>query len=170
MDKSKYIDKLDHPMYDVALFHSLVGQPVNTEVVGLSPLRQELRRKLSEEELKEFHDAVDAGDIIEQADALGDRMYVLVGDIIECGMGEVFPAIFAEVQRSNMTKLCNTIEEVDDTMNHYLEKGERSKCNTSGQPPYAVYRRDGKLLKSINYSPANIKKVLEDYTKSLKDD
>ena len=46
------------------------------------------------------------------ADALADLQYVLAGAVLEFGMGDRFASIFNEVQRSNMSKACTTVEEV----------------------------------------------------------
>jgi len=63
----------------------------------------ELRIKLIQEELNELKLALEAGDIIETADALGDLDYVVKGTAIVCGLD--MDPIDAEVHRSNMTKV-----------------------------------------------------------------
>jgi len=58
---------------------------------------------LAAEELAEWAEAHAEQDLVAAADAWGDRMFVLIGDAVSCGL----PAskVFAEVHRSNMTKL-----------------------------------------------------------------
>ena len=73
------------------------------------------------------------------------------------GKWERAPSLFDEVQRSNMSKACSTLEEAERTRAHYLEtKGTESLIeNVDGQ--WLVYREeDRKVLKSIRYSPANL--------------
>ena len=94
-----------------------------------------LRHKLMQEENDEYLEACKRGDIIEIADALGDKMYILFGSILKHGLQYKIEEIFDEIQRSNMSKL-------DD----------------NGQP---VFREDGKIMKSNNYFKPNIKKILE---------
>jgi predicted HAD superfamily Cof-like phosphohydrolase len=61
------------------------------------------RAAMALEELSEWLTAHAEGDLISAADAIGDRLYVLLGDAVATG----FPlgALFEEVHRSNMTKL-----------------------------------------------------------------
>ncbi len=61
------------------------------------------RLAMALEELAEWVEAHVTGDLVAAADAWGDRLYVLLGDAIAAGL----PAadIFAEVHRSNMTKV-----------------------------------------------------------------
>lgn len=72
-------------------------------------------------------------DLVEVADALGDIKYVTDGAAICFGLP--FDAIFKEIHRSNMSKL-----------------GE------DGKP---IYREDGKVMKGPDFSPPDIKKILE---------
>ena len=69
---------------------------------------QELRMKLLDEETDELSEAVLARDIVKIADAIGDIAYVVAGTAVAYGIP--FDAVFAEVHRSNMTKI-NTPEE-----------------------------------------------------------
>lgn len=62
----------------------------------------EFRHKFMTEELLEFEQSWDNGDITGMADALADLVYVALGTAHM--MGIPFDAIWAEVQRANMTK------------------------------------------------------------------
>lgn len=93
---------------------------------------QALRVDLIAEELQELRDALKDKDIVEVADALTDILYVTYGAGLAFGID--LDACFAEVQRSNMTKL-----------------------GADGKP---VYREDGKVKKGPNYEKPNLKKVL----------
>lgn len=76
---------------------------VHLFVEGQEPPSQLARRALmAVEELAEWIEAHASGDLVAAADALGDRLYVLMGDAVATGM----PAedIFDEVHRSNLTK------------------------------------------------------------------
>ena len=70
--------------------------------------------------------------------------------------------MFEEVQRSNMSKTCSTQEEAQKTQDYYNEKdGTISEIIKRGNE-YIVYRKpDGKVLKSINYSKADLSKFLD---------
>ena len=70
--------------------------------------------------------------------------------------------MFDEVQRSNMSKSCKTEEEAIKTTEFY-EKEKNTACYyKASDGHFLVYRKsDNKTLKSINYSPANLKSILE---------
>jgi predicted HAD superfamily Cof-like phosphohydrolase len=84
------------------------------------------------EELKELREALRDKDIVEVADALTDILYVTYGAGLAFGID--LDKCFAEVQRSNMTKL-----------------GE------DGKP---IYREDGKIKKGPNYEDPDLKTIL----------
>ena len=97
------------------------------------------------------------------ADALADLQYVLSGAVLELGLGHHFKQLFDEVQRSNMSKTCQTIEEARATQSHYLESKGIESYIVEREGEYLVYRKeDGKVLKSVNYSPANLAAIVGD--------
>lgn len=94
-----------------------------------------LRHKLMEEENEEYLEAAQNNDLIEIADALGDQLYILCGTILKHGLQHKITEVFEEIQRSNMSKL-----------------------DKNGN---AIYREDGKILKSDLYFRPNIKEIIE---------
>lgn len=153
------MEKLDC-LNQVAEFHRTFHHPIEPDPVIPAPLRCELRVALISEELKELEEAIRNKDIVEVADALCDIQYVLSGAILEFGLGEKFKALFDEVQRSNMSKACRTVEEAEQTVAHYQARGTESYYEKDGDV-YLVYRTgDNKTLKNINYSPADLKGIL----------
>lgn len=92
-----------------------------------------LRCALIDEEAGEFREALEAGDIVEVADAIADLLYVVYGAARTFGIP--VREVFAEVHRSNMTKL-------DD----------------NGEP---ILRPDGKVMKGPNFSPPDLLPILE---------
>ncbi len=159
-NKEKYSEP--NALNDVAKFHDTFQLPILDNPTIPDEDRTRLRINLIEEELQELKDAIKNNDLVEVADAFCDIQYVLSGAILEFGLGEKFKSLFDEVQRSNMSKTCKTITEAEATQKHYLEKGYDSYIvERDGQ--WLVYRKsDGKVLKSVNYSPANIKQKLEE--------
>ena len=148
---------------DVAKFHETFDLPIIDQPVIPAPDRCVLRVNLLQEELDELKDAIADNDMVEVADALCDIQYVLSGAVLEFGLGSKFKTLFDEVQRSNMSKACKNLEEAEATVAHYKEtKGEDSYIEQKGDK-YLIYRKgDRKTLKSINYSPADLKSILED--------
>jgi len=145
----------------VADFHKTFHHPVLPNPEIPTENRCKLRVALLAEELKELEVAISEKNITEIADALCDLQYVLSGAILEFGLGEKFAALFEEVQRSNMSKACNTEEEALATIAYYKQK-DGTECyfkKESGK--YLVFRTsDNKTIKSINYSPADLNKIL----------
>ena len=95
----------------------------------------ELRYRLMQEENDEYLEAARKKDLVEIADALGDKLYILCGTILAHGLQDKIVEVFDEIQRSNMSKL-----------------------SEDGKP---VIREDGKILKGPNYFKPNIKAILE---------
>lgn len=153
--------KTPDSLNQVADFHKTFKHPIKPEP-GIPDLkRAKLRVDLIAEELKELEEAIAANDFIEVADALCDIQYVLAGAVLEFGLGEKFKALFDEVQRSNMSKACSSEAEAQATVAYYQQKGTEAYYQADGDK-YLVFRKDdNKTLKSINYSPADIKAILE---------
>jgi predicted HAD superfamily Cof-like phosphohydrolase len=145
----------------VAEFHTTFKHPVLPHPQLPSKERCALRISLLAEELKELQQAVDDNDLVEVADALCDLQYVLAGAILEFGLAGKFKDLFDEVHRSNMSKACKTIEEANATIAHYKNADGTDAYFKEIDGLYLVYRvADEKTLKSVNYSPANLKAML----------
>jgi predicted HAD superfamily Cof-like phosphohydrolase len=145
----------------VAEFHTTFKHPILPTPTIPSPERCKLRVELLAEELKELQQAIADNNMVEIADALCDLQYVLSGAVLEFGLGEKFKELFDEVHRSNMSKACKTIEEADSTIAHYKGKDNTESYHKEIDGLFLVYRtQDDKTLKSINYSPANLGKIL----------
>jgi len=154
------MDKLDC-LNQVAKFHNTFKHPVLDSPQIPDSKRCDLRVSLIAEELDELKEAIAEKDLVEVADALCDIQYVLSGAILEFGLGDKFKSLFDEVQRSNMSKTCSTMEEAQQTADHYKQKDQDCTIEQHGDV-FLVYRKsDRKTLKSINYSPADLKKILE---------
>ena len=143
----------DDPEALVRRFHHVYGLPVQTDGASLERKSLHMRMSLIAEEFAElvgavygqaarteaesgYHRAVavDDGtrDTVEAADALADLVYVIYGMALETGID--LPAVLAEVQRSNMSKL-----------------------GADGKP---IYREDGKVLKGPGYFAPDVAEVL----------
>ena len=155
------MDKLD-VLNQVAAFHRTFRHPIEALPVIPAEDRCRLRINLLREELEELESAVAEKDIVAVADALCDLQYVLSGAVLEFGLGEKFRALFDEVQRSNMSKICHTREEALATVDYYeRERGFSCYIREEGGH-FLVYREgDHKTLKSVNYAPANLEAILE---------
>ena len=107
----------------------------------------------------DFVERPDAVELIGEARSLDDlivRITALASSPIASDTKTLL--FFDEVQRSNMSKACGSMEEALSTQEMYLrEKSTESSIVLKGDK-YLVYRKeDGKVLKSVAYSPAQIK-------------
>lgn len=120
-------------------FHEVYGLAVRDEPIDFSfesiednASLFELRRALNMEEWQELVEAYEGEDLIAYVDAVCDLIYVLCGSCVSFGVD--LDACFAEVQRSNMSKL-----------------GE------DGKP---IVREDGKILKGPNFSEPDLRGII----------
>ncbi len=153
----KKIDSLNQ----VAEFHKTFHHPILDTPQIPDEKRSALRVSLITEELEELAQAIKENDLVEIADALCDIQYVLSGAVLEFGLGDKFVSLFEEVQRSNMSKACSNEEEAKKTVEHYWTSKNVEAYYTKEGDKYLVFRKaDEKTLKSINYSPADLKSIL----------
>jgi predicted HAD superfamily Cof-like phosphohydrolase len=107
-----------------------------------------------DEELQELKEAVAERDIVGILDAILDITYVGLGNgALVFGLKDKILPGYAEVQASNMSKICKTEEEAQKTVQvRSEEQGEPCHYEGSEETGYVVYRtRDMKVMKSINY-------------------
>ena len=112
------------------------------------------------EELEEYKQACENGDIVEVLDALCDITYVSLGNgAMLHGLKDKVWKAYQEVQASNLSKACQTEEEAQKTVEvRSSEQGE--KCHYEKvDNKFIVYRtRDRKVMKNINYFRPDLKK------------
>lgn len=151
-----------NPLNQVAEFHKTFKHPIK-ETPGIpSRDRANLRVSLLAEELQELKLAIEQNNFVEVADALCDLQYVLSGAVLEFGLGDRFKELFDEVHRSNMSKACKSLEEAEQTIAHYRKNHQCDAYHKEEEELFLIYRtNDNKTLKSVNYSPADIKGKLE---------
>ena len=112
------------------------------------------------EELEEYKEACETGNIVEVLDALCDITYVATGNgVMLHGLKDKFQDAYAEVQASNMSKACKTEEEAIETVKVRSEQ-QGEPCHYEKVGDYwIVYRtRDRKVMKNINYFKPDLKK------------
>jgi predicted HAD superfamily Cof-like phosphohydrolase len=150
------------PLTAVAEFHNTFKHPILGTPQIPSKERCQLRVELLAEELKELQEGIDKGDITEIADAFCDLQYVLSGAILEFGLAEKFKTLFDEVHRSNMSKACKSEAEAEQTVQFYKEFHNCESYFQQEGDLFLIYRKgDNKVLKSVNYSPADLEGMLQ---------
>lgn len=145
---------------EVELFNATFGKPNNYTPVIPERKEWEFVYNFILEELEEYKEACEKGDIVEVLDALCDITYVSLGNgVMLHGLKDKFNDAYAEVQASNMSKACNSEEEAVETVNVRSEQqGEPCHYEKVGDF-YIVYRtRDRKVMKSVNYFKPDLKK------------
>lgn len=113
-------------------WHAEFGAAIGTQPCMLSEDLARSRVALIEEEFREYREALEAGDLVAVADAIGDLLWVVYGAAVNHGLDA--DVIVKEIARSNGTKI-----------------------GADGTP---VVNRDGKILKGPYYEPPRLAEVL----------
>ena len=122
-------------MKAVKEFHTSFGIDHKSEpTASLDEKTINLRHRLMAEENDEYLEAAKNNDLVQVADALGDKLYILCGTIISHGLQHKIVEVFEEIHRSNMSKL------------------------DADEKP--IYREDGKVMKSELYFLPDIERIL----------
>ena len=116
----------------VKTFMNAFGQEIKLKAEFPKQKIAKLRYDLILEELDELKKAMESKNLLEVADALTDILYVTYGAGHAFGIN--LDKCFAEVQRSNMSKL-----------------------DKDGMP---IYNENGKVMKGPNYSKPNLKQFI----------
>ena len=97
----------------------------------------------------------------ESLDAFTDLQYVLSGGILSLGYKNVFDESFDLVHESNMSKMCENMDQVKDTIEYHKEKGEKQSMNpVEKNGKFIVVREDGKIMKNKYYNPVDLSKLI----------
>lgn len=143
-------------------FHKLFAHPVLNHPQIPSKERCDLRVSLLTEELKELNHAIEQKNLTEIADAFADLQYVLSGAILEFGMANIFPELFAEVHSSNMSKACHSHAQAEATVVDYRNNTSLEAHIVHRSGMFFVYRsQDMKTVKSIDYRPADLERIVK---------
>ena len=144
---------------EVEKFNKTFGKPNNYEPIV--PNDKKLTNFVVDfikEETEELAHAIEEKDIIEVLDAICDLLYVAVGNAtMVFGLKDKLVPAYKEVQASNMSKSCATLQEAMDTIEEREKEHGDCYFRKVGSR-YVVYRkRDDKVMKSINYFAPNLK-------------
>ena len=180
---STYMEKIPTDYIGrVAEFHKNFNQPINNFEDDIDVNVRRLRIKLLFEELHELAVASNVegtfqkicGDVcsksvvpdgnnvdkVEEMDALCDLQYVLSGGILSLGHQDKFDECFIDVDQSNMSKMCDNLDQVRETIDFYKQSGVDSYSASKGDKWIVIRKEDQKILKNVHYTKANIKGIL----------
>ena len=180
----------DHLYRDILQFRSTFDLPSEDEST-LDDKADTLHTSLAIEELTEL---AEADSRMEQADAIVDSVYVLMGRLVHLGATQVcdrmeisyvidlllhvaknreidFITCWDEVHSSNMSKVCRNEKELAETIEFYAKQGVEIVGSTKGDFIIAKCAKDvdmagkivrqGKVLKSVYYRPADLAKLVK---------
>ena len=149
---------------EVEDFNNLMSKPNNYTPIIPEKKEWQFVYDFVLEELEEYKEACEKGDIVEVLDALCDIAYVSLGNgtMLHGLKDKIWPA-YQEVQASNMSKACTTQEEAVRTVEvRSKEQGEPCHWEQVGDM-YIVYRtRDRKVMKSLTYFRPDLKQFFTD--------
>ncbi|ACJ31301.1 MULTISPECIES: nucleoside triphosphate pyrophosphohydrolase family protein [Shewanella] len=189
------LSALDQPLYDhlyrdIREFRATFDLPIEDEST-LDDKADTLHTSLAIEELTEL---AEADSRVEQADAIVDSVYVLMGRLVHLGATQLtdrveisyvidlllhvaknreidFVTCWDEVHSSNMSKVCRNEQELAETVAFYAEQGVEIVGSTKGDFIIAKCAKDvdmagkivrqGKVLKSVYYRPADLDKLVK---------
>jgi len=159
-DNNKHVPFID----EVEEFNTTFGKP-NNYVVNM-PEKKEWKfvYDFILEELEEYKEACESGDIIGVLDALCDITYVSLGNgTMLHGLKDKIEPAYAEVQASNMSKSCETQKMAERTVvARSEEKGHPCHWEKVGDR-YVVYRSsDNKVMKSVDYFAPDLTQFFTD--------
>ena len=150
---------------EVEEFNDTFGKPNNYEPTIPEKKEWQFVYDFILEELEEYKEACERGDIVEVLDALCDIAYVSIGNgtMLHGLKDKIWPA-YQEVQASNMSKACSTEEEaIQSVSQRSKEQGEACHFEKIEEGRYIVYRsRDRKVMKSINYFRPDLHQFFSD--------
>jgi|TARA_Y100000592_G_scaffold16514_1_gene24603 predicted HAD superfamily Cof-like phosphohydrolase len=149
---------------EVEEFNSTMGKPNNYEPTIPEKKEWQFVYDFILEELEEYKEACEKGDIVEILDALCDIAYVSLGNgtMLHGLKDKIWPA-YQEVQASNMSKACSSEEEAQATVER-RSKEQNEPCHYEKVDKYyIVYRtRDRKVMKNINYFRPDLKQFFNE--------
>ncbi len=188
----KNLTKLNQELFvklftDITVFRNTFDLPVTASMDDKS---DQLHTSLIVEEMTEL---AQSDSKIEQADAIVDSVYVLMGRVVHNGamggdtsaafcsqidvllhvaknLGIDFIACWNDIHASNMSKVCNDEDEFEETKAFYAQSGIEVvgvpkngkivvKCSKDHITPEKTVR-EGKVLKSVHYRPANLEPLM----------
>ena len=144
---------------EVEEFNALMNKPNNYEPTIPEEKEWKFVYNFILEELEEYREACEQGDIVGILDALCDITYVSLGNgVMLHGLKDKIWPAYQEVQASNLSKACSTEEEAQKTVAVRSEE-QKEPCHYERVgDKYIVYRsRDRKVMKNINYFRPNLK-------------
>lgn len=121
-------------------FHRVFGHPVADEETNIPTERVAQRFAIMREEVREYEDAIKAGDLVEVADALADLAYTVFGTLVEHGVPTYDLQENGTTQRPHllsMDEVQGNIRKLDELLQEYVQSATLGKL---GHSEYLLFR------------------------------
>ena len=126
--------------------------------------RMKLRKRLFDEEFKEYEMAEKNKDKVEMLDAVCDMCYILIGTLLEMHKGDVDTVTdviyFGEDDKSKFIFEKVFKNEFNDIFVKAFEEVHRSNMSKL-ENGKAIFREDGKIIKGKNYFRPNLEQFIK---------
>lgn len=154
LHKSNYVPFIS----EVEEFNTLMGKEwQNRTTPTINPDDAKFVVDFIQEELDELKESIADNDIVGIFDALLDITYVCTGNgALVFGLKDRFMEGYAEVQASNLSKICMTEEDAIETVKVRSEQQGRPCHFEKVGDGYVVYRDDMKVMKNVKYFSPNL--------------
>jgi len=97
----------------------------------------------------------------EALDAVCDLLVVTYGAACINGHNTIIDKAFDETMRSNMSKICNTLDEAHASVAKYHKEGIDTEPVKTGENQWTIYNKiTRKILKGVNFFKPDYKKLL----------
>ena len=145
---------------EVERFNSLMGKEwQNRTTPTINKDDAQFVINFVQEELDELKEAVEQNDIVGILDAILDITYVGLGNgALVFGLKDKILRGYTEVQSSNLSKICKTLKDAEETVKVRSEQQGEPCHYVQNEEGYVVYRSsDMKVMKNVNYFSPNLR-------------
>lgn len=118
-------------------FNRVMDIKCDSHPVNISENEYMLEFNMMQEELNEYKEACKKGDIVEIADAIGDQLYLIIGQAAKHGLLGCIEEIYNEIHKSNMSKI--------------------------GSNGTVIKDKNGKVQKPVTYKKPNIERIVKNH-------
>lgn len=123
-----------------------------------------LRYNLLLEELNEYKEACENGDLVEVLDAIVDILFLTFGTAITHGMDGVLEEAWNRVVENNMSKEIKSLKLATDSVQFYQDKGVVVHIEPTDEGYLLIRDSDGKIMKPAGFQPVDLTDlILESY-------
>lgn len=142
-------------------FHQAFKIPIGDGAKLPTRNEQILHHRLLSEELEEFKNGCENGDLPNVAHELADIMFIVLSSVVSHGLQDSFQEVFEEICDANMSKLKPCPQHESFIGDETVQKGccNNPNCISTHREP--LYREDGKVERGSEYFYPDVKTIIE---------